>query len=175
MSGASMLAIGGVPEKVALRLLRLAGTSGLLVSLEMSRPPLNLDGVRFAPGTAGTMEGSGEPATPDAALMLLLLRNGLDVTPSSPAGKVSKPSDAPGRFFSNKFCLVEGPGVLSLESVPRVVTPGALQLLRFPADLEASKCVASAGDLLKDCLELATLRRGRLVTDGELSALPRGL
>lgn len=168
-----MLAIGGVPEKVALRLLRLAGTSGLPLSLGMSRPPLNLDGVRFdsrvgslAPGT------SGEPAPPNAALMLLLLRNGLDVMPSSPAGKVAKPSDTPGQFFSS---LVEGAGVFSLESVPRVVTPGALQLSRFPADLEASKSVASAGDLLKDRLELAALRRGRLVTDGELLALPRGL
>lgn len=42
MSGASRLPLSGVPEKVDLRLLRLAGTFGLLLSLGGSRRRLNL-------------------------------------------------------------------------------------------------------------------------------------
>lgn len=118
------------------------------------------------------MEGST-----NAALMLLLLScNGLEAAlPSALAGQVAKPGDALGQLSSDKLCLVEGPGVRPLEIVPRVVTFGALRLSGLPADPAASKFVTSAGELLRDRLELAIFRRRRLMTNGKLLALLRGL
>lgn len=110
-------------------------------------------------------------------MLLLLPCNGLgeEALPSAPAGQVAKPGDALGQLSSDKFCLVEEPGALPLEILPRVVTFEALRLSGLPADPAASKFVTLAGELLRDRLELAILRRRRLITKGELLALLRGL